>query len=435
MKWGPENGDYKGVIAEANKLFKLQQPETQTINVEPKGKKVADGIYVNQESLTKEEQLELFDYLKPFLESQGKKTNKGANAPIMIGLNLRWDYKSNNPSLTPVNVGNNLAGRNTSYAYYDLSIDGKPLGKITQRFIELMNKSTGIDISNYDGAIINLYTNESFIGNHSDLEESATAEKYPVVVANIGGSGNIILGTDKNQIKVDLKSGASYLFGFKGKNRKIPHSTYASDVKGFLPSITISQEGKTFNTGSYRVSITMRRVMPLELGMSSEPIIISNINQQPKIQTGERIQKVYPEQIKLNNINIKVSTSKLQELANLIPNEIVEITWKDDKYIVNSVLKPLKDFYGIHAETYVEETNSDINKNEGEFLLNNPEFAKYFIEDYLLSEEGDGKTMQEYAQKLIDKNVTYKDTYQLSLFDNYDEGSGFEDKDNCKKRK
>lgn len=30
MKWGPENGDYKGVIAEANKLFKSQQPESQT---------------------------------------------------------------------------------------------------------------------------------------------------------------------------------------------------------------------------------------------------------------------------------------------------------------------------------------------------------------------------------------------------------------------
>jgi hypothetical protein len=30
MKWGSENGDYKGVIAEANKLFKSQQPETQT---------------------------------------------------------------------------------------------------------------------------------------------------------------------------------------------------------------------------------------------------------------------------------------------------------------------------------------------------------------------------------------------------------------------
>jgi len=243
---------------------------------EPKGQKVKDGIYVNQEGLTKNEQLELFDYLKPFLESQGKKTNKGENAPIMIGLGLRWDYKSNNTNLTPVNVGKNLAGGNTSYAYYDLSINGKPLGQITPRFIELMNKSTGIDISNYDGAIINLYSNGTFIGNHSDLEESATAERYPVVVANIGGSGNIILGTGKDQTKVDLKPGAGYLFGVDGKNRKIQHSTYASEVKGFLPSISIAQEGKTFNEGDYRVSITMRRVMPLETGMPTEPSVISS---------------------------------------------------------------------------------------------------------------------------------------------------------------
>jgi len=30
MKWSPENGDYKGIIAEANKLFKSQQPESKT---------------------------------------------------------------------------------------------------------------------------------------------------------------------------------------------------------------------------------------------------------------------------------------------------------------------------------------------------------------------------------------------------------------------
>ena len=256
-------------------LDTLTKEETQSTAVEPKGEKVKEGIYVNQAALSKEEQLELFNYLKPFLESQGKKTNKGANAPIMIGLGLRWDYKSNNPNRTPVNVGVNLAGGQTSYAYYDLSINGKPLGKITTRFVELMNKTTGVDISNYDGAIINIYSNGSFIGNHSDLEESATAEKYPVVVANIGGSGNIILGTGKDQTKVDLKAGAGYLFGFEGKNRKIAHSTYASDVKGFLPSITISQEGKTFNEGGYRVSITMRRVMPLAQNMPQAPSIVS----------------------------------------------------------------------------------------------------------------------------------------------------------------
>ena len=243
----------------------------------------------------------------------------GDNAPIMIGLGLRWDYKRNNPSKTPVNVGANLAGGQTSYAYYDLSIDGKPLGKITPRFVELMNKTTGVDISNYDGAIINIYSNGSFIGNHSDLEESATAEKYPVVVANIGGSGNIILGTGKDQTKVDLKPGAGYLFGVGGKNRKIAHSTYASEVKGFLPSISISQEGKTFNEGGYRVSITMRRVMPLEQGMPSKPGIKAEIVKENIIKSTN---EVTSDDIIINNFrnelvwNIETSNAGLVGMHN-----------------------------------------------------------------------------------------------------------------------
>jgi alkylated DNA repair dioxygenase AlkB len=266
------------------------QQSTETTN-QPKGKEVKPGIFVNQNGVTKEEQLELFNYLKPFLEEQGKKTNKGQQAPIMIGLNLRWDYKVNNPDRTPVNVGQTLAGRKTPYAYYNLSINGKPLGDITKRFVELMNKTTGIDVKDYDGAIINLYSNGTFIGNHSDLEESDTAEKYPVVIVNIGGTGNIILGNDKDKVTVDLKPGAGYLFGFKGNNRKIPHSTYASEAKGFLPKINISLENKTFEEGSYRISITMRRVMPLDSNMPSEPNLVSSYQQSTEtdIKIGEAI--------------------------------------------------------------------------------------------------------------------------------------------------
>ena len=32
------------------------------------------------------------------------KTNKGASANLMIGLNLRWDYKSNNPDQKAVGI-------------------------------------------------------------------------------------------------------------------------------------------------------------------------------------------------------------------------------------------------------------------------------------------------------------------------------------------
>jgi len=257
--------------------------KAEQVSGEPKGVKVKEGVYVNQEGLTKDEQLELFDYLKPFLEEQAAKTNKGAYANKMIGLGLRWDYKSNNSGPTKlypelgdrnsVNVGPNLAGKVTSYGYYDKSINGLNLEKITPRFRELITKATGVDISNYDGAIINLYDENTFIGNHADLEESISAKEYPVVAVNIGGSGNFTAGNLPKD-GINLKPGAGYLFGIDGVNRTIPHSTLANKQDGFLPEITTKLDGKVYEPGSYRVTITMRRVMPLEPGMPSKPNIV-----------------------------------------------------------------------------------------------------------------------------------------------------------------
>jgi len=252
-----------------------QTPVIQpTSNSEPKGEKVKDGIYVNQEGLTKEEQLELFEYLKPILEKQAIRSNTGANAPKMAGLELNWDYIRNRPNQKRVDVKGSLRPNDT-YGWFEESANGLPLEKMTPRFKELMSKAVGIDVSNYDGAIINIYNDNSFISNHPDIDESKTAEKYPVVVANIGGTGNIVLGTDKANDSRTLKAGAGYLFGFQGKNRMIPHSTYASSTQGFLPAITTKIDGETYPTGSYRISITMRRVMPLEPGMPTSPKLLT----------------------------------------------------------------------------------------------------------------------------------------------------------------
>ena len=242
----------------------LNQPTTTTSeqkNGEPKGKKIKDGIYVNQEGLTKEEQLELFDYLKPILEKQATRSNKGKNAPKMAGLEHNWDYVSNRPNQKRVDVKGAIKPNNT-YGWFEKSANGLPLEKMNPRFKELMSKAVGIDVSDYDGSIINIYNDDSFIGNHPDIDESKTAEKYPVVVANIGGTGNIVLGTNTDQSKINLKPGAGYLFGFQGKNRTIPHSTYASSTTGFVPANTTEIDGETYPAGSYRISITMRRVMP-----------------------------------------------------------------------------------------------------------------------------------------------------------------------------
>jgi hypothetical protein len=274
------------------------QPST---NVEPKGEKFKDGVYINQEGLSPAEELELFELIRPVLEQQAVKSNTGTNAPKMAGLGLNWDYlngvtKRRDNGFEKVNIPDPLR-KNSTYGWFTSSSTGQKLGSISKRMVELMTKATGIDVSDYDGSIINIYNSDSFIGNHPDIDESKTAEKYPVVVVNIGGPGNIILGTNRITDNKNLKSGAGYVFGVGGKNRTIPHSTYASPIKGTLPSITTQMDGETLKAGSYRISVTMRRVMPLEQGMPEAPKIIS---EKPKILVPQRtiIRKAKAKEIK-----------------------------------------------------------------------------------------------------------------------------------------
>ena len=245
----------------------------------PKGDEIKPGIYVNQGALTKEEQLELFNYLKPFIEEQGAKTNKGANASKMIGLGLRWDYKSNNPGRQAVNIPDVInPGNKNKYGYYTESINNQPLGEISPRFRELMQKASGVDMTNYDGAIINLYEKDTFISSHNDVDESRSAINYPVIGINIGGPGNFsIESRDGNPKKLDLQDGTGYVFGVDGVNREVWHRTFPTPQNSFLPALTTKIDGKSYPAGSYRITITMRRVMPIEPGMPQAPFISSTL--------------------------------------------------------------------------------------------------------------------------------------------------------------
>jgi hypothetical protein len=126
-----------------------------------------------------------------------------------------------------------------------------------------------------------------------------------------------------------------------------------------------------------------------------------------------RIQKKYPKEIEWETLAGKADTKKLQEIANLKPNKIVPFK-KGTPY--GDIVEKL---YGKHAARYVRDTESELSENEGEFLRDNPEFAKNFISDFLESELGEGETMQSFAKKLLEKYVIKIDTFQTSLFDNY----------------
>ena len=305
---------------------KLQEQPFTNTEGNPKGEKIVDGIYVNQQGLSPQEELELFELVRPVLEQQAVRSNKGKSAPKMAGLQLNWDYVSNRRgNQTRVNVGESLRPNDT-YGWFSSSANGQELFPITGRMVELMSKATGIDVTDYDGSIINIYNENSFIGNHPDIDESKTAGKYPVVVVNIGGPGNIILGNKK----IDLKSGAGYVFGFEGKNRTISHSTYASPIKGTLPSITTQMDGETLAAGSYRISITMRRVMPLEPDMPSSPnVVVDTLQKQPAYVEPEVSQTEEP--ISDNNLftfnnGIVINTGKivLNEQQSKALNDIAE---------------------------------------------------------------------------------------------------------------
>ena len=287
------------------------QPSVSQTN-KPKGKEVKEGIYVNQGALTKEEQLELFNYLKPFLEEQAAKTLKAANASKMIGLGLRWDYKNNNVGRQAVEIPDVInPGNKTKYGYYNESINGQPLGEITPRFRELMQKATGVDMTNYDGAIINLYEKDTFISSHNDVDESRSAIKYPVIGINLGGKGNFsIERLGPENAMLDLQAGTGYIFGVDGINREVWHRTFPTPQDSFLPELTTKIDGKTYPAGSYRVTITMRRVMPLTEGMPEAPSIVST---QPTVE---------PIIVKLVNIDSLMRNPVFENMVVEFANEI-----------------------------------------------------------------------------------------------------------------
>jgi hypothetical protein len=72
---------------------------------------------------------------------------------------------------------------------------------------------------------------------------------------------------------LSLEAGTGYVFGVDGVNREVWHRTFPTKQDTFLPELTTRIDGKTYPAGSYRVTITMRRVEPLLPGMPIVPAI------------------------------------------------------------------------------------------------------------------------------------------------------------------
>lgn len=236
---------------------------------------------------------------------------------------------------------------------------------------------------------------------------------YTRFITNINGEY-----TDIKNLNVKDKKGNRIInFDIKGINLKEPS-------KG-ITGIINKQQLESFNQEAiyprdifYRENVIIKKEIGVEQKIINEVQIVDNLQKSLKnnnINTISLIQSLnkdvdikYPSEI--NGLD----TLKLIELYNVPNDEIIPFK-KGESYTTT-----IENLYGEYAGNYVNVTDSELSKSEGEFFKNNPIFSKLFLNQYLKSL--DGETLQSYSKRLLDEsNKQYINKNQLSLFDNLKE--------------
>lgn len=233
------------------------------------------------------------DLIAPQIAAQAYKENNSASANDMFMFGLRWTRKSkakkplNNKSYANKGMPTSSPLARDGYVYDTVDQKGSELPPLSdlQPIMQELEESLGIDMSNYDSVIGNIYLPGQRIATHRDTTESLSARNYPVVVYTIGNdsgitiyentdnkgvaTGKVSFGSDK-KTNIPTKNGSMYTFGMDGKGRfELAHDTpkgIKRDKK--FPPITLPN-GKV--VANYTITLTFRRAADLEPGMSDNP--------------------------------------------------------------------------------------------------------------------------------------------------------------------
>ena len=232
------------------------------------------------------------DLIKPQIQNQAYKENNSGAANDMFSFGLRWTRKSKakkpivNRSFANGGKATTDALAKDGYVYDTLDQNGKPLAPISdlQPIIEHIQNSLGIDMSNYDAVLGNIYLPGQSISTHRDTTESESARNYPVIVYTIGNTSGInihesskpgAISFASDPVKaIPTKDGTIYTFGLDGKGRfEVAHDTPRNmkrDVE--QPPITLPNGDVITN---YTITLTFRRAADLTQGMVKSPTKIS----------------------------------------------------------------------------------------------------------------------------------------------------------------
>jgi len=327
------------------------------------------GVVKVETNPTKEETQKFINLIAPQIERQAYKENVGTNANWQFSFGHMWSRV--NLKAKPLLINSyagvsktkaqmealKLAGKDVDkskyiYDYHELDQDGNitPPLDVLQPIIDKIQESLGIDMSDYDSVLGNIYLDNQSIAPHRDTTESKSAEGYPVVVYTIGNNSSLGIWDDnkgkmtfqgaykpdfqgrKPTNEIDTKNGTIYTFGMDGKGRfALSHTTPLGNIKkNSFPPITLS-DGRVIT--NYTITLTFRRAADLKPGMPTKPNKFNATSKTQPVETStEEIQE-----------NLAEPTPQPQKSTFTYKNKTIETEFKLTNGQVNAIEK-LTDF-------------------------------------------------------------------------------------------
>jgi predicted NAD-dependent protein-ADP-ribosyltransferase YbiA (DUF1768 family) len=292
------------------------------------------GVVVAETSPSTTKTQEFVNLIQPQIKAQAYKENASGTANDMFMYGLRWTRKTGakaplvNRSYANGGLPTTDAKAKDGYVYDTVDQNGKPLAPVSdlQPIMDEIQKILGIDMSNYDAVIGNIYLPGQRIATHRDTTESLSARNYPVVVYTIGNmSGISVYENEKNpgsasfasdkKTTIPTQNGSIYTFGMDGKGRfEMAHDTPGMKREQKFPPITLPN-GITVE--NYTITLTFRRAADLEPGMPTAPA---------KVVTKSQVQGPGPE----TKMNIYAGTRENAELSNFAVRPFTHLGIKFD---------------------------------------------------------------------------------------------------------
>jgi len=287
MKTLKENVAFEneGVLPKEEGVFEAEPGSAEKEIIEP-------GLEIYRQALTEKEQKEFFEFGRSVLEKHGY--NPFPQYVMASAGKLEWspelvidkdgkpvyrgdDFDKSIITYKKQETGSDGKEKRWTYHYYNSNFDGSPITPIPQNIINILEKITGQDMSDYDTVLINLYPVGRTLGWHQDVTEDYRNMDRDIVSVSIGADADFIYanqgmkyipGEPKSGIKPPLAVSTGDVMTFGGPSRLISHTVTNVSGTTDLGSIDLldSNVNKGFKGGlelnNWRMNFTFRVASP-----------------------------------------------------------------------------------------------------------------------------------------------------------------------------